>query len=206
MTEGEPIGCLVPEIEPRYHGLMKPKAPANHQYLDRLLAMVDGGVVQPNLGPIVLPEPPASAPAPVIDKTNPKDLIGLTKVALRLVPSALEVFAAFVYKLGAAKYGAFNWRKNNVRRTVYLEAAMRHLKAVMDGEDTDPESGAPHEAHVVACMGIILDALVTGNLIDDRPPPGKTAWLINVTSNTTPVQLAELVKKLTFDATEKFRA
>lgn len=110
--------------------------------------------------------------------SNPKDVLGLRKPPLRLVPPALLIFVAKVMGLGARKYGAYNWRTLRVRKLVYIEAAMRHLMAVIDGEDTDPESGMPHEAHVAACMGILLDAQALGVLIDDRPPKGPAAALI----------------------------
>jgi hypothetical protein len=110
--------------------------------------------------------------------TNPKDLLGLKKPPLRLVPAAFLLFVSRVMGLGAVKYGPYNWRTKKVRRTVYIEAAMRHLLCALDGEDLDPESGQPHEAHAAACMAIVLDALATGNLIDDRPEPGAAAELI----------------------------
>lgn len=109
---------------------------------------------------------------------NPKDAIGRKKTALRLVPSALLINVANVMKLGAGKYGEYNWRTKRVKRTVYLEAAMRHLLAALDGDDSDPESGSPHEAHVAACMGIVLDAMAIGNMIDDRPTPGAATKLM----------------------------
>lgn len=81
-------------------------------------------------------------------------------------------------KLGAKKYGSYNWRDNPVLVSVYLNAAMRHIMSYFDGEDLDPESGHLHPAHAMACMGIIIDANVTGNLVDDRPKKGKTAEMI----------------------------
>lgn len=112
------------------------------------------------------------------DDANPKDLLGLKKVALRLVPPALTIFVAKVMALGAKKYGPYNWRNKKIRHTVYLEAAMRHILSALDGEETDPESGMPHEAHAAACMGIILDAKSLDILINDRPLPGAAAKLI----------------------------
>lgn len=112
------------------------------------------------------------------DETNPKDLLGLRKPPLRLVPPALTLFVSRVMGLGATKYGPYNWRTKKVRQTVYLEAAMRHIQAALDGENLDPESGIWHEAHAAACMGIILDARACGCLIDDRPTPGPAARLI----------------------------
>jgi hypothetical protein len=110
--------------------------------------------------------------------TNPKDILGRRKPSLWLVPAALLLYVAKVMALGAIKYGPYNWRAKNVRMTVYIEAAMRHLLALLDGEDLDPESGMPHPAHVSACMGIILDAQANGNLIDDRPAKGPASRII----------------------------
>jgi hypothetical protein len=100
---------------------------------------------------------------------NPKDLIGVTKAPLRLVPPALTIGVAPVMALGAKKYGAYNWRKYPVKLSVYLEAIERHLLAVMDGQWVDPESGQPHVAHIAAGVGIILDALATESLVEDWP-------------------------------------
>jgi hypothetical protein len=100
---------------------------------------------------------------------NPKDLIGVTKAPLRLVPPALTIGVAPVMALGAKKYGPYNWREYPVKLSVYLEAIARHLLAVMDGQWLDPESGQPHIAHIAAGVGIILDAGATGNLVSDWP-------------------------------------
>lgn len=102
---------------------------------------------------------------------NPKDLVGVRKAPLRLVPRALLIETAPVMALGAEKYGAYNWRRYPVKLSVYLEAIDRHLSAVLDGQWLDPESGRPHLAHVSACVGIILDARALGQLEEDWPPP-----------------------------------
>lgn len=112
------------------------------------------------------------------DKTNPKDKLGAAKPPLELVPASANIYESMVMRLGAAKYGPYNWRTKKVKRTVYLAAALRHILSALDGEDADPESGMPHEAHARACMGIILDAMATGNMIDDRPPKGAASRLI----------------------------
>jgi hypothetical protein len=111
--------------------------------------------------------------------TNPKDAIGLTKPALRLVPPALALHVATAMSDGAKKYGAYNWRENAVRNTVYVEAALRHLYSYLDGEDRARDSGRLHLAHVGACVAILLDALEYGNLIDDRATAGPAADIID---------------------------
>lgn len=113
-----------------------------------------------------------------VDETNPKDLIGVTKSRLDLVPPALAISAAPAMELGARKYGPYNWRTKAVRLTVYLGAIDRHLAAYRDGQDTDPESGYSHLGHVAACLAIIADAKAIGKLIDDRPPAGGAAAML----------------------------
>ncbi len=112
------------------------------------------------------------------DSTNPKDLIGITKPQLWLVPSAGIIHEAMAMKNGADKYGAYNWREKKVRAVIYIDAALRHLQQDLDGEDMACDSNWHHLAHARACCGIILDALETGNLIDDRPTKGKAAQVI----------------------------
>jgi hypothetical protein len=81
-------------------------------------------------------------------------------------------------ELGARKYGPMNWRESSVSLLTYIEAAMRHLMALSDGQDNDEESGQPHAAHAAACMGIVLDAASLGRLIDDRFAPGNAPEII----------------------------
>lgn len=102
----------------------------------------------------------------------------MRKPPLHLVPPAAEITESLVMELGARKYGAFNWRDSDVTASVYVAAARRHLLRWFDGQDDDPESGVSHLAHARACLGILLDALATGHLIDDRPPAGAASELI----------------------------
>lgn len=115
------------------------------------------------------------------DRTNPKTLLGIKKLPLRLVPPTLDVYVAGVMVTGKSKYGelvdldgydGFNWRKHEVRLSVYLEAIWRHFIARLCGQKLDPESGLPHEAHMATDCAIILDAQDAGVLIDDLPPAG----------------------------------
>jgi hypothetical protein len=82
-------------------------------------------------------------------------------------PVALEELA-WVLKLGADKYGEYNWRKTGVCASTYISAAFRHLNAWRDGEDLDPESSRSHLAHAMTCFAIVLDAEKCGTLDDDR--------------------------------------
>ncbi len=112
------------------------------------------------------------------DQTNPKDLIGITKPDLALIPPASTIYEALAMMDGAAKYGAYNWRLKKVQAMIYLSAAKRHIEAVIDGEYTDPKSKVPHLAHAKACCGILADAFEGGFIIDNRPPKGPGAALI----------------------------
>lgn len=111
---------------------------------------------------------------------NPKDAVAAAKPDLYLVPPALIIWVAKCMENGAKKYSPANWRDEDkkVRMTVYISAALRHLMALADGEDNAPDSKLPHAAHAAASMGIILDALACGTLIDDRSRPGPAAKLL----------------------------
>lgn len=102
-----------------------------------------------------------------MDETNPKDLLGIRKAPLHLVPSALVIWVSQIFKGSAVKYGPFNWRKKKVKKSIYIDAIERHLIALKEGQDLDTESGHPHEAHIAANCGIMLDAKAIGNLVDD---------------------------------------
>lgn len=100
---------------------------------------------------------------------DPKAAAGLLKVDLSMVPSGAIIEEAKVLAIGAAKYGFHNWRTGEgIRARVYTAAIMRHLLAYQDGEDTDPESGFSHLAHIRATAGILLDAKAVDKLIDNR--------------------------------------
>lgn len=107
--------------------------------------------------------------------TNPKTAFGVQKTPLHLIPAPALLAEAEVFGLGAKKYGAYNWREHSVSASVYVAAALRHLLAWQERQDTDAESGQSHLAHVRACMGILLDAGHHGKLNDDRPIGGPAA-------------------------------
>ena len=110
--------------------------------------------------------------------TNLKDLLGIRKVQLDLVPPTAVIYLALAMQDGARKYGPFNWRSKKVKASIYHAAALRHLLAWFDGEELAADSGKPHLAHALACLAILVDAKETGNLVDDRPLPGAAARLV----------------------------
>lgn len=113
-----------------------------------------------------------------VPDNNPKSVFGMSKPPLGLIPSPGMVHMALAMALGAEKYGPYNWRHNAVSSMVYVNAAERHLRSWLDGEDVDPESGASHLGHVMACCAILLDAQTIGSLVDTRPPAAPTAELL----------------------------
>lgn len=112
------------------------------------------------------------------ESTNPKDLEGNKKPPLSLVPGSALIHIAEAFKEGARKYGAYNWRTKKVQSMIYLDAALRHIYSVIDGEDVDPESGKHHLDGALASLSIYIDAMETGNLIDTRPTKGVSGSLI----------------------------
>ena len=104
--------------------------------------------------------------------TNPKDALGIKKAPTFYIPTQPVFEEGLVMLTGARKYGPFNWREKGVRFSVYYDAARRHLDAFKEGQDVDPESGLSHLAHARACLGIVMDSIAIGNLVDDRPKPG----------------------------------
>jgi hypothetical protein len=102
--------------------------------------------------------------------TNPKSAYGVKKPPLLSVVSASALLVlGQVMALGGRKYGPFNYREKPVSASVYVDAMTRHLFAWNAGQDNDPESTVSHLGHIMACCSIMIDALESGNLIDDRP-------------------------------------
>ncbi len=115
-----------------------------------------------------------------IRSTNPKDRIGLLKPPVHLVPSVAIIHEAGAFENGAAKYGPFNWRDETVSASIYLAACYRHLMAWYDGEDIAEDSGVHHLGHARACLAIVLDAMASGKLVDDRPTAGFSPQLLKL--------------------------
>lgn len=129
------------------------------------------------------------------DDTNPKDLVGAKKVRLSYVPPSSIIYQALAMEDGAEKYGPYNWREKKVQAMIYLDAAMRHLAAWQDGEENAADSGKPHLAHALGCIGILVDALETGNLIDNRPPVGAASSLIEKFKKKSTIEVAKTTQE-----------
>lgn len=103
------------------------------------------------------------------DPTNPKDLVGARKVSISCIPPIALVHEAHAMMDGARKYEKYNWRSNPVRADIYIDALLRHVFAWFEGEEYAEDSGAHHLGHARACLGILIDAMESGNLVDNRP-------------------------------------
>jgi len=107
------------------------------------------------------------------------DAYGKEKLPMvSVVPPASFFYEAAAFQDGQEKYGPYNWRKTNVRLSVFMDAALRHLLAYYDGENFAKDSGVHHLGHAKACIGIIIDGFESGVLIDDRPPKGNAAQIL----------------------------
>ena len=103
---------------------------------------------------------------------NPKKTAGDRKLNMALLPPEALRAMSRVLQSGAAKYGPWNWRVKGqeIEESTYHAATLRHLTALMDGEDLDPESGESHWAHIAASAAIVLDALELKKKQPDEPP------------------------------------
>lgn len=79
-----------------------------------------------------------------------------SKPKLSLLPVKAKAEVAKVLEFGANKYGKDNWRKCD-QKDRYIDAAMRHIDAYIDGEALDPESGHNHLAHAICSLMFILE-------------------------------------------------
>jgi|SRR3979411_1214367 len=80
---------------------------------------------------------------------------------------ALEETAR-VMDFGANKYAAHNWRKG-LSYSRLIAATLRHVIAINDGEDLDPETGLMHAAHATCELMFLLRFQLDGrDDLDDR--------------------------------------
>lgn len=63
---------------------------------------------------------------------------------------------AKVMEFGKQKYGRDNWRAG-MDFSRLADAALRHVYAFVDGQDTDPETGLSHLAHARCCLAFLLE-------------------------------------------------
>ena len=99
---------------------------------------------------------------------NPKDLQGNKKPPLSACLPIADAHYSLAMLYGELIYGFRNWRSKKVVARIYIDAAKRHLDSWGEMEEIADDSGVHHLGHAMACCAILLDAMETGNLIDDR--------------------------------------
>lgn len=78
---------------------------------------------------------------------------------------------ARAFDYGRRKYADWNWAKG-MNWSVPLACAVRHLRAVLAGEERDKESGETHLGHVFCNIAMLLTFNETYIEGDDLPTPG----------------------------------
>lgn len=104
-----------------------------------------------------------------LKQSNPKDSIGMEKIPMSVLSGPVIYEVGLGMAEGALKYGKHNYREIGVRFSVYFDAAMRHMWAVQEGEDIDPDSGLPHIVKAMSSLHVLRDAQIRGKCYDDRP-------------------------------------
>jgi hypothetical protein len=111
--------------------------------------------------------------------SNPKDGAATSRLDLSLVPDTARIYGALAFTEGDQKYGGYNYREAGVKASVYVAALGRHMARWFDGEEADPGTKVPHLASAIACVAVLIEGTVVGNMADDRPPPAGVSRLLD---------------------------
>ena len=117
--------------------------------------------------------------APNTKQTNPKDVVGIKKVAMSCVSCAVLAEVGLGMQEGAAKYGRHNYRAVGVRASVYYDATLRHLFDWWEGANYDQDSTAKlhHVSKAITSLVVLRDSMIQGKCEDDRPPSSVKGWM-----------------------------
>jgi hypothetical protein len=124
-----------------------------------------------------------------VKDSNPKDAIGVLKIALTYVSLPVILEVALGMMEGGFKYGRHNYREAGVRASVYVDATFRHLAAFWEGEDFDPDIqekcgiDVSHVTKAIASLTVLRDSMIRGNWVDDRPPAVKPGWIAKLSGD-----------------------
>lgn len=132
--------------------------------------VVDCDSAPANAEPLERREQQAGRRASDTKESNPKDAAASGRVPMHLVPDTLVLYAAMAFAEGDSKYVGYNFRVAGVGAMTYVSALRRHLMRYVNGEWADKKTGVPHLGSIAACVGILIDGHVVGNIVDDRPP------------------------------------
>jgi hypothetical protein len=89
------------------------------------------------------------------------------KPRISLIPASAMRAEAKVWEMGERKYGKKNWSKG-MKWTIPIDCMFRHLLAISEGEDIDPESGELHAAHIRTNAAMLIEFFTTYPEGDDR--------------------------------------
>lgn len=95
------------------------------------------------------------------------DINGIEKPKMSLIPQLALVEVAKVFGYGANKYTEYNFSKGS-DKTVYTDAALRHINSYLLNKDLDEESGLSHLAHAISNLMMLLDNDLNKASIDNR--------------------------------------
>jgi len=100
-------------------------------------------------------------PRPAVDNYH-RAKFDQGKPDLTLPPFEAIEAVTRVMEFGLAKgYVRDSWRDVPDAQRRYMAALLRHVSAILQGEDIDPDSGLPHIDHA-ACDALFLSALRRG--------------------------------------------
>ncbi len=91
--------------------------------------------------------------------SNPKDLVGDTKLPLHLFPPSAIAYGCLGMLEGKLKYGLANYRGSKVIASIYVAAVKRHIDEWYEGMDTT-EEGGPTLGNALACLAISLFGII----------------------------------------------
>lgn len=92
------------------------------------------------------------------------------KAPISLIPREAIEEEAKALAFGANKYGRYNFREG-IEYTRLIDAALRHILAIADGEDLDEESQCFHAGNARANLGMLLYMMKHKPEKDDRYKP-----------------------------------
>jgi len=99
---------------------------------------------------------PTGRITPLPDGHGPLKKYDGGKADLAILPGPSLEATAEVLMFGEEKYSRHNWRAPDFDFDRYVAAALRHIFAWNEGEDTDPETGLSHLAHASGCLMFLL--------------------------------------------------
>ena len=136
--------CVIP---PPPQEVMNMPSDVRRAYLERTYGQVSTTLGTPHIANL---DKPSQEPKFVGTKFDSE------KLRPSLLPiESLEVVTK-VLMFGSAKYSDHNWKIVPNARARYIDAAMRHLMAVVREEENDAESGLSHVAHCICCLLFVL--------------------------------------------------